>query len=162
MHKCDGRFTVDARLQLQASDDAITYTIVPVPSHEKCYPPDDLDLAAYLDRPDRAIFLAYVDGGLAGQIVLRTNWNRLAYVEDIVVDAAYRRRGVGRQLMDRAVEWARRRDLPGIMLETQDNNTAACGLYESCGFRLAGFDRYLYVGLDPATEEVALYWYLRF
>jgi streptothricin acetyltransferase len=48
------------------------------------------------------------------------------------------------------------------MLETQNNNVAACRLYESGGFQLAGFDRCLYKGLHPDTDEIALYWYLVF
>ena len=48
------------------------------------------------------------------------------------------------------------------MLETQDNNVPACRLYERCGFQLRGFDTHLYKGHDPATGEIALYWYLTF
>jgi streptothricin acetyltransferase len=60
------------------------------------------------------------------------------------------------------VAWARDRQLAGVMLETQNNNVAACRLYESCGFQLGGFDRCLYQGLHPGTHEIALYWYLLF
>jgi ribosomal protein S18 acetylase RimI-like enzyme len=62
----------------------------------------------------------------------------------------------------RAIEWAKEKGLPGLMLETQNNNVAACHLYESCGFELGGFDRNLYKGLHPDTKEIALYWYLFF
>ena len=70
--------------------------------------------------------------------------------------------GVGRALMDRAIAWAVERGLPGVRAETQSNNVPACKLYESCGFRLGGFDRDLYRGLDEGTTEVALFWYLLF
>jgi hypothetical protein len=30
------------------------------------------------------------------------------------------------------------------------------------GFKLGGFDRFLYQAVMPGTEEVAMYWYLRF
>jgi ribosomal protein S18 acetylase RimI-like enzyme len=103
-----------------------------------------------------------VDEQLAGQVILRKNWNHYAYLEDIAVDAGFRRLGVGRALLQHTVAWAKARQLAGIMLETQNNNAAACRLYESCGFKLAGFDRYLYKGLDPNTDEIALYWYLLF
>ena len=69
---------------------------------------------------------------------------------------------MGRALLQHAVAWARERQLAGVMLETQNNNVAACRLYESCGFQLGGFDRYLYKGLHPDTDEIALYWYLLF
>ena len=64
--------------------------------------------------------------------------------------------------MQKAVEWAKVKRLPGIMLETQNNNVTACRFYENFGFKLRGFDTYLYKGLTPATDEIALYWYLIF
>jgi ribosomal protein S18 acetylase RimI-like enzyme len=60
------------------------------------------------------------------------------------------------------MEWARDKGCPGMMLETQNNNVAACRFYESCGFELGGFDAYLYKGLNRTTDEIALYWYLMF
>ena len=108
------------------------------------------------------MFLAYLDGSIAGRVVLSEGWNRQAWVEDIAVDARRRRAGVGRALIDRAVAWAVERRLPGIRAETQSNNVPACKLYEACGFRLGGFDRDLYRGLDGGTTEVALFWYLHF
>jgi ribosomal protein S18 acetylase RimI-like enzyme len=48
------------------------------------------------------------------------------------------------------------------MLETQNNNVRACYFYESCGFRIGGFDNLLYRGLDPDTDEVAIYFYFQF
>lgn len=38
------------------------------------------------------------------------------------------------------------------MLETQNNNVAACALYESCGFTLEVVDFYLYKGLSLFTD----------
>jgi ribosomal protein S18 acetylase RimI-like enzyme len=69
---------------------------------------------------------------------------------------------VGRALLQHVIQWAKSRQLPGVMLETQNNNVAACRLYESCGFQLGGFDRCLYLGLNPGTDEIALYWYFCF
>lgn len=45
------------------------------------------------------------------------------------------------------------------MLETQNTNLPACHLYERCGFVLGGFDRLLYRALEPASVEVAVFWY---
>ena len=57
---------------------------------------------------------------------------------------------------------AKEKGFPGLMLETQDNNVAACRLYARCGFELRGFDTHLYKALDPSSDEIALYWYLIF
>jgi streptothricin acetyltransferase len=162
VNRTGSTFTVDSELVLQAEDGVIRYAVTPTPPYQKHYAPDEIDYAAYVSHSDRAIFLAYVDGEPAGQIRLRRNWNQYAYVEDIVVDVHFRKQGVGRALMERAIEWAKAKRLPGIMLETQNNNVAACRLYERCGLVLGGFDRYLYKGITPDTEEIALYWYLVF
>jgi ribosomal protein S18 acetylase RimI-like enzyme len=162
VNQCDSSFIVDARLHLDMQDGEICYTVVSVPPRPKSYPPSDLDYAAFAGHPDKTIFFADVDGQLAGQIVLWKNWNRFAYIEDIRVEARYRRQGVGRRLLVQAADWAKSKGLPGLMLETQDINVPGCRLYESFGFKLGGFDRYLYRGLTPDTDEVALYWYLLF
>jgi ribosomal protein S18 acetylase RimI-like enzyme len=160
LYRCDASFLVEAELHLHAESGQIRTTLHPVTPYVKSYPPDELDPVSYADSPDKAGFLAYVDGESAGQILLREYWNGYAYVDDIRVDARYRRGGVGRALMAAGIAWAKARGLPGIMLETQNNNVAACAFYERCGFVLAGFDNYLYRGIDRATREVALYWYL--
>jgi streptothricin acetyltransferase len=162
VQQCDGVFKGDAIFQLYAEDGQICYEMVSVPSFEKRYPKEDLDYTTYIGNPDKTIFFAYVDGQLAGQIILRKNWNVYAYIEDIVVDVKFRRLGIGKALLDQAVQWTKSKNLPGIMLETQNNNIAGCKLYESFGFQLGGFDRLLYKGIQPDTQEIALYWYLIF
>jgi streptothricin acetyltransferase len=162
INQVDGSLWVDSRLQLSAVDGKIRYTVVPVEGYLKPYMPETIDANAYLDNPGRAIFLAYLDGKLAGQIILRRNWNLYAWVEDIAVDAACRKQGVGQALMKKAVEWAHQREMPGIMLETQDIRVAACRFYERFGFELGGFDRCLYRATLPGSDEIALFWYLWF
>jgi len=44
----------------------------------------------------------------------------------------------------------------------QDNNVAACRLYESCGFKLRGVDTHLYRAIRDVSGETALYWYYLF
>ena len=138
----------------------IRYTIAEIPSTKKRYGKDNVDYTAYIDDPDKVVFLAYVEGQIAGQIILRKSWNRYAYIEDTAVDVKFRRRGIGKELISEAKRWAQERNLAGIMLETQNNNVTACKFYESCGFQLRGFDTDLYKGINRDTDEVALYWYL--
>ena len=159
-HRLDGTFLVQSELALLVEGGVIRYEVVPVPPYEKRYAEEEPSVDPR--APGKAVFLAYLDGSVAGRVVLSEGWNRQAWVEDIAVDARRRRAGVGRALIDRAVAWAVERGLPGIRAETQSNNVPACKLYESCGFRLGGFDRDLYRGLDERTTEVALFWYLHF
>ena len=160
LNRCDGAFTVDSKLVLHVEDGVIGYAIVTVPPYQKQYPRSNIDYSTYIAQLDKGIFFAYVDGELAGQLILFKNWNGYAYIDDLAVDAGFRRQGVGRALIQQAVTWAK--ELPGIMLETQNTNVAASLFYQQCGFILGGFDTHLYTGLDPNTEEIALYWYLLF
>ena len=162
LNKCDGEFIIDSRLVLKLENDRIRYHVENMAPVRKGYQIEKIDPVNYQEHPNQSIFFAYIDGQLAGQIILRKNWNNFAYVEDIVVDIKFRRQGVGKALILQAEKWARERQLAGIMLETQNNNVGACKLYERCGFRLEGFDRYLYKGLYPDTYEIALYWYWLF
>ena len=162
VNQCDGTFLVDSILGLHVADGKISYTIATIPSFYKRYPNDDIDCTAYMGHPDKIVCFAYADGQLAGQIILHKHWNNYAYVADIAVDVKFRKLGIGRTLMSQAVQWAKSKNLPGIMLETQNNNVGACRFYERFGFQLGGFDRLLYKGLNGDTEEIALYWYLVF
>ena len=162
LNKCDGEFIIDSRLVLKLENDRIRYHVENMAPVRKGYQIEKIDPVNYQEHPNQSIFFAYIDGQLAGQIILRKNWNNFAYVEDIVVDIKFRRQGVGKALILQAEKWARERQLAGIMLETQNNNVGACKLYERCGFRLEGFDQYLYKGLYPDTYEIALYWYWLF
>jgi streptothricin acetyltransferase len=157
----DGSFLVESELALFAEDGVVRYEVVSVRPYRKCYGPHaGDDPSAHLKAPDKAVFLAYLDGSVAGRVIVSEGWNGYAWIDDIAVDVRRRRAGVGRALMDRAVAWAVERSLPGIRLETQDNNVPACKFYESYGFHLGGFDRDLYRGLDEETKEIALFWYL--
>lgn len=162
LNRVDGSFTVDARFLLHLENGQISYTVEPVPAYTKRYAVDQVDYATCIRNPDRIGYLAYIDGQLAGQIILHKNWNCYAWVEDIAVDVHFRRQGIGQRLIEQAIAWAKHHGLPGLMLETQDNNVAACRLYAACGFHLGGFDRELYRAIDPNTAEVALFWYLLF
>lgn len=130
---------------------------------EKQYPDDEEDWGAYIDDPDKAIFLCYEEEQCAGQIILRRDWNRYAFIEDISVAAAFRGRGVGTALMKRAVEWAREKELCGLALETQDNNLLACRFYKKFGMEIGAVNTMLYKNAPkPWCDEIAVFWYLKF
>jgi ribosomal protein S18 acetylase RimI-like enzyme len=160
--KYGSSFEVRSKLVLHAENAQISYTIVDVPPYTKQYGAEEFDPRSYTGGSDRTIFFAYVDGKLAGQIRLQKSWNGYAYIDDIAVEPECRGQGVGHALLEHAIAWARTKGFPGMMLETQDNNVPGCRLYASCGFELRGFDTHLYKALDPASDEIALYWYLMF
>lgn len=149
---------VTSRLALAIENERLVYTIEPVEPYERDYAAEDTDYG--FDEAGATVFFAEADGNLAGRIKMMKWWNRFGYVEDIVVNPEYRGLGIGRQLLERGIQWAHEQGHPGVMLETQDNNVPACRLYASCGFILGGFDRNVYKAINPDTKETALYWYL--
>ena len=58
-----------------------------------------------------------------------------AYVSNVVVDAAYRRRGYARLMLEEARKTAVRAKRRYIVLDVLENNTGARALYESLGYR---------------------------
>ncbi len=101
-----------------------------------------------------AVLVAALDGVIVGAIVLQEwHFNRSLWVSDIRVAPEVRRHGVGRALMDAAVDHARARNVVSVRLETQNDNLDAVAFYLRCGFRLSGFDDRLYLNLHPEPER---------
>ncbi|MCK7481799.1 MAG: GNAT family N-acetyltransferase [Candidatus Moduliflexus flocculans] len=150
---------VKSRLALDIENERLVYTVVPVePPYEREVRIEDTDYG--FDEEGPTVFFAEVDGHLAGRIKMLKWWNQFAYVDDLVVNPEYRGMGIGRTLLECGIQWAHEKDLPGVMLETQDDNVPACTLYQSCGFVLGGFDRNVYRAINPHAKESALYWHL--
>ena len=59
-------------------------------------------------------------------------------IQDLFVSAAYRRLGIGRTLMSRALEICARSLFKHVFIGVAPDNTGAIALYERCGFRKIG------------------------
>ena len=59
---------------------------------------------------------------------------RFGYLSDLVVDAAWRRRGIGRRLVAHLLEWLRRRKIDCLQLQHYENNKAGEAFWRACGF----------------------------
>ncbi|MBK1680333.1 GNAT family N-acetyltransferase [Rhodocyclus tenuis] len=98
--------------------------------------------------PQFLAYLAYGDGQAVGLINCFWGFSTFAArpllnIHDIVVDAGWRGRGVGRQLLAAAEAAARARGSCKLTLEVLEGNTSARAAYARCGF--ASYE------LDPAT-----------
>lgn len=91
--------------------------------------------------------------------VERERWRSTAMVWNILVDRQHRRQGLGKELMKRAVAWARKNKLRALVLETQTNNYPACCFYLQLGFKLCGVDDHFYSNDDIGVKEVAIFWW---
>jgi len=56
VNQSDGRFMVDAKLDLRVENGVISYIIVNVPPYEKRYDYDEIDYTTYLGHPDKTVF----------------------------------------------------------------------------------------------------------
>lgn len=60
---------------------------------------------------------------------------RKAWVEDVVVDNKYQGKGIGRQMMEFIIEFARNEKANTLMLTSRPSRIAANILYQKTGFR---------------------------
>jgi len=127
---------------------------------ETSFPDDRLDWSTYIENENRIVLLAFSGTSCIGQIRLVRDWNRFAYIENIAVKQAFRKHGVGHQLLAAATNWAQQHELIGLSLEAQDDNLIACRFYVREGFVLGGADS-LKQHANPQIN-LTLYWYKLF
>jgi len=99
-----------------------------------------------LTRADVGFFVAESEERLLGMVVVAERSSpdisilvprRYAQVSDLVVTEAWRRRGVGRALMDRAERWAVQRGLGEVELSVYEFNRGAIALYQDLGYHVS-------------------------
>jgi len=99
-------------------------------------------------RRDSHLFVAPAATGLAGFTQLYPSFSsvsmaRIYVLNDLFVDPAARRGGVGRALLEAAHDFARSQGAVRVSLETARDNATAQRLYEAVGYeRDAAFYRY--------------------
>jgi len=93
-------------------------------------------------HPDAAVFVAEDDGRLVARLSLSRDPHPASrHVADLglMVEAGYRRRGIGRTLLEEAVVWARAAGIRKLELHVFPWNEPALRLYESFGFEREGY-----------------------
>ena len=58
------------------------------------------------------------------------------WIEDVVVDKNYRRKGIGRKLMEKLINEGKAKNLTEILLFTENEKKPAINLYRSLGFNV--------------------------
>ena len=109
--------------------------------------PAPVDAAAYLFFTERTVpgdvLVAEVKGDVAGWVKVQSPTPLLshAHVQEIgglAVDPTHQGAGVGRRLVEAAVQECRRRGARKVTLRVLGPNTAARRSYERCGFQVEG------------------------
>lgn len=95
------------------------------------------ELEAIVDSPATHLFILECDGVVAGMLTLGeylAPTGRKMWIEDVVVDCAFRGRSLGRALVEHAMEYAASLGCGSLMLTSRPSRVAANALYCSCGF----------------------------
>lgn len=87
------------------------------------------------------------EGPAVGVIFANFHWSlkfagRSLWIEELFVTPDHRRKGLGRALVARVVEYAESNDIRGIDLEAYQGNTPASVLYRTAGFHRLGRERF--------------------
>jgi GNAT superfamily N-acetyltransferase len=121
--------------------DATTLSELLYEFNGEALPPDHLARRMEQVEGLETAFLGEVEGMPAGLLILRTaptlstaeDW---AEINEMYVRPAFRRKGVGQALVERAVEYARNHGCTEIHLLTDATNVAAQSFHGACGFHL--------------------------
>ena len=112
---------------------------------------DPVRLRAFLAEPRHLMVLAIApDGLVVGQaraiIHLSPDEADILYIDNMGVDPAFQRQGLGGRLLDELLAWGKERGCPSAWLGTETDNVAARALYESRGAEAQGMVFYEYEG----------------
>jgi len=114
-------------------------------------------LSAQLEAPDKAVLVADDNGDVIGYAYAAVEgYDYMALrgpagiLHDIIVDPEHRGRGVGRLLLNAALEFFRSRGVPQVVLSTAERNEAAQRLFANVGFRRTMIEMTLELD-DPAS-----------
>lgn len=111
------------RLLGQLTTRAITYT--------------EEDYRKQLAMPNSPLFLLLDNDTVIGMLtvgIYLSPTGSKAWIEDVVVDNAYRGRGLGKQLVIHAIDYCKIQGVDTLMLTSKPKRIAANALYQSLGF----------------------------
>jgi RimJ/RimL family protein N-acetyltransferase len=116
-------------------------------------------LRAIRRYPNAAVYVAEEDGMIVGRLSIARDQHPASYhVADLglMVAATHRRRGIGRALLDAAVEWARESGVQKLELHVFPYNEPAIRLYESYGFEREGYRRAHYRRAGEFVDAIVM------
>ncbi|MEU7279037.1 GNAT family N-acetyltransferase [Streptomyces sp. NPDC045431] len=152
----DGSFTTDAVFEVTVTEGGFGIRRTPLaePLH-KVFPDEDEDDGEDGGDPELTRTVVACDGDeLCGFVETSFDpWNARLTIRDIEVAPAWRGRGVGRTLMDHAVDFARECGAGHLWLEVTNINAPAIHAYLKMGFTFCGLDTTLYDGTQSAGEQ---------
>lgn len=121
----------------------------------RCFslPRSAAQLSEELSSPSAVFVTALCGGTVAGYAGLHHVLDE-GYVDDVAVFEAFRRKGVGRTLMQALEDRARALGLSFLSLEVRVSNAPAIALYASLGYEAVGRRRNFY---ERPVEDALIY-----
>jgi ribosomal protein S18 acetylase RimI-like enzyme len=160
------RRTLDLRLATPQDADRIAGLASAFRNHLERATPTDAQfrtsVAALLESGDAEFYLAEADGQPMAYVLQRFRYSMWvagldATIEDLFVTPEHRRKGIGKALIQFALDRARGRECLSVGLDTNENNAASNRIYTGLGFnafssRWQGRQLFLRVNL-PVSKE---------
>ena len=98
---------------------------------------DEIDrIRAYYDERDGGFWVAVSNAQVMGTFGLERAATEAMELRRMYVDPAFRRQGIGREMLLFAEDECRRRNVDRLVLSTAEIQTAALALYRSAGYDL--------------------------
>ncbi len=90
-----------------------------------------------LDSESSYLFLLLDEQDIAGMLtvgIYKSPTGSKAWIEDVVVDANYQGQGLGRMIVQHAIDFVKTEGVESLMLTSNPTRVAANKLYQSIGF----------------------------
>ncbi|QIS08150.1 GNAT family N-acetyltransferase [Nocardia arthritidis] len=147
----DDSFSTNTILTVTSTNDGFALKETPVtPPIHKQFPKDDDH--PWGENPTDTI-VAVANQQVCGFVTTEyETWNRRLTIVEIRVAPTHRGHGIGRALLNQAIQRAREQGAGHVWLEVTNINTPAIHLYRKAGFTFCGLDTSLYKNTESATE----------
>lgn len=152
-------FPLRGRMIPSYQDETWSHTVQlfpPEEAGEMCFPDEVHDYDGTIR--DHVYLGAYDGETCVGLAILADAWFKYLYLDDLKVCGAYRGRGIGRALIQAALETARGRGYRGLYTIGQDDNLNVCEFYLKTGFEIGGFDSRVYRGTAQESRSDIIFY----
>ncbi len=148
--------TVQVEVLTKATDEAVEAFARLLPQLSRsAVPLDQPALARIVESEASTLLIARSDGVITGTLTLvmfEIPTGLRAWIEDVVVDEAAGRQGIGSALTREAIRIARESGARTVDLSSRPSRVAAGQLYEKLGFDMRDTRMYRYPLLGPADS----------
>ncbi len=97
--------------------------------------------------------------GLKAYAIMKISaWNNTGILLEFAVRKEFRRRGIGRSLIEELRKKAHEKGIRAILIETQPGNLEANEFYNSLGLRICGYNDRYYTNRPETPRDIAIFY----